>query len=524
MKYKTITNIFTPSHQEFIISAAKNVANKLNANFVGSYGKKTIFKKNKFVLNQLEMLEGKLQNNRTNFYLKNAALELKEIEKNIIKRNNESKYKLKEKDLENLKGRITSLWEYLINRYNINCILFEDIPHQISDWILYDIAIRKKIICVGLVPILGSKGLFSWTRYNRPGIIARNCINGLKNNHIFKNERVLEYIKNLETITHKESVNRFLHDQNLDFIFKDNSKVYNSKKVILKKELKKSVTIYAKRFKDYFRKFKYKNHYPTDIWLVNFDKNYKTNYEQYLDEIEKSNLKKRKNFNIYKKLSISFNEKRFQKFVIVCLQFQPEVSTTPLAYPFDDIYFFIKNLRKNLSKQITILIKEHPSQFCEEYTRYPEFWRDKNLYNNINNLHNTYFLDMDTDLFFASKNSLCIFNFGGNIGCEMILREQHIANIGNSWYYPAISNHVITNEKELESYAKNIYKKKKLFDLNSNKYKEIFYSMCKYSCFGIGGSFGIKEKKEFLKMNKIDEKQNSELISQLYIYEIKNIP
>lgn len=521
MKRKIIKNIFTPSHQTYIIEATKKVSFELNANFVGSYGAKSKFNKEKFTLNQLEMLEGRIQNKIIK--LSNSAFKLKEIEKNIIKRNNESKYKLNNRELQLLKGRIIESWEFILNKYNIDCILFEDIPHQLSDWILYELAHNKKILCVGLVPILGSKGLFSWTRYDEPGIIAKNCIKGLKNEHIFYNKRVVEYIKNLNGISHKESVNKFLHDQNLDFIFNENSEIKENNYLFINKLIIPFLKKNLNNFKDYLRKIKYNRNYPTDIWLVNFDKRYNTNYENYLEEIIKSRKKKENNFKIYNKLSIQFNNKKFKKFVIVCLQFQPEVSTTPIAYPFDSVNYFLKNLRKNLNKDITILIKEHPSQFSQEYARYPEYWRDESFYKNIYKFHNTFFLSMDTDLFNASNYSICIFNFGGNIGCEMILREKHIANIGSSWYSSCISEHTITNEIELENYSKNINKMKKIFELNSKNYKKIFNSMCRYSCFGIGGSFGIKGKKEFFKMNKIDEEQNAELISKLYLYEIKNL-
>lgn len=519
MQRNLIKNVFTPSHQKYIVNAAKIFSLELNAKLVGSYAAKTKIKKEYFTINQLEILEGRLKNNPLNIDIYGRRAKIKEIESRLLKRNNTSSFKINKRELEFLKGRIINIWNLLIKRYSIDCILFEDIPHQLNDWLLYDVAKSKNILCIGCTPILINKGLISWKDYNKPSFKINNILEDKSDKQFLYNKRALDYINSLKGLSHKESIKKFTEDQKLDFLEDDKVQKPNKNREItsyLKKEFHKTKQI----IKEFLRKIKYVNHYPTDIWLVNFDNKYKTNYSNYSKQIKNAHKEKEFNLKLYQKLSIKFSKNNFKKFVIVCLQYQPETSTTPLAYPFDDSKYFIEILRENLDNEISILIKDHPSQFSKEYTRYPESWRNKNFYKDITKLKNTFFLDIKTDLFLASENAIAIFNFGGNIGSELILREKHIVTMGNSWFTPCIPKHTIKNEEELKIYLKNIYYNQKVYQENAKSYISLFESICASSCNGLAGSFGIHNRKEFFEMNNIDEKENSKIIAKLYLSEI----
>ena len=332
---KKIKNIFTPSNQKFMHGAAQLIAKSVKGNFVGGYSPKTLMQKNICYLNQLEMLEGRINfSNKFKIDL-NKRSKLSEIEKRLVKRNNESKFKLNIEELEYLKSRTIQLWEKILDSYKIDCILFEDIPHEINDWFLYNLAKKRKIFCAGLTPVLGSRGTFSWTEYDKPGIIAKNIISGLNIKNAFYNQAVINYMNSLDGISHRESMQKFLCDQDISVLLDENkfSLVGASLKILgnMKNKLK-----------EFYRHIKYKKFYLTDIWLVNFDKNYVSGYKNYLEEINLSKRKKIINKNFYKKSSINSIPDGCKKYVIVCLQYQPEVSTCPVASPImkTDIKFF----------------------------------------------------------------------------------------------------------------------------------------------------------------------------------------
>ena len=97
-----------------------------------------------------------------------------------------------------------------------------------------------------------------------------------------------------------------------------------------------------------------------------------------------------------------------------------------------------------------------------------------------------------------------------------------MATVGSMLVLSCIEKHVIKNQIDLKHYAGKIEYFKEIYNLNSQKYKDLFIEMCKYSCFGFGGGGGIIGAKEFMKMNNLTEEDNSKVIAKLFKLEIDN--
>ena len=77
------------------------------------------------------------------------------------------------------------------------------------------------------------------------------------------------------------------------------------------------------------------------------------------------------------------------------MNMQPEATTYPLATGWEDQVRAVTKLRK-LFPTFRILIKDHPRQFSYEFRN--KDYRSKRIYDQLQSIHNTFFLPIDVDL------------------------------------------------------------------------------------------------------------------------------
>lgn len=141
----------------------------------------------------------------------------------------------------------------------------------------------------------------------------------------------------------------------------------------------------------------------------------------------------RRFYKEYKRLSID-NEKlkSLYKYIYVPLHYQPEATTLPLGGFFSDQLYMIKKLRSILPDDITILVKEHRSQFNHQLRgykgRYLEFWDE------IMKLHNVLLCPLDADPKKLILDSLLVATVTGTAGWEAIVYKKPCVIFGNAWY------------------------------------------------------------------------------------------
>jgi len=133
-----------------------------------------------------------------------------------------------------------------------------------------------------------------------------------------------------------------------------------------------------------------------------------------------------RNFLYYKKHSQEIDYKNTDYFLFF-LHYQPERSTLPEGYGFEDQFFAIKILSKMLPKGTKLVVKEHPSMFI----RGSEF-KIRSIYNykSILNLPNVELCKMHMDNFKLMDNALAVSTITGTVALEGYVRRKPVILFG----------------------------------------------------------------------------------------------
>jgi len=135
-----------------------------------------------------------------------------------------------------------------------------------------------------------------------------------------------------------------------------------------------------------------------------------------------------RNFFYYKKHSKDIKCKDVDYFLFF-LHYQPERSTLPEGYGFEDQFYAIKILSKMLPKGVRLVVKEHPSMF----TRGSEF-KIRSIYNydSIKKLDNVDLCAMHMDNFQLMDNALAVATITGTVALEGYVRKKPVILFGRS--------------------------------------------------------------------------------------------
>lgn len=135
-----------------------------------------------------------------------------------------------------------------------------------------------------------------------------------------------------------------------------------------------------------------------------------------------------RNFLFYKKHSKEIDYNNIDYFLFF-LHYQPERSTLPEGYGFEDQFYAIKILSKMLPEGVRLVVKEHPSMF----KRGSEF-KVRSLYNykSILNLGNVDLCKMHMDNFQLMDHALAVSTITGSVALEGFVRRKPVILFGRS--------------------------------------------------------------------------------------------
>ena len=162
-------------------------------------------------------------------------------------------------------------------------------------------------------------------------------------------------------------------------------------------------------------------------------------------------------------ISVSIDEIDTSKPYIFCgLQYQPEKSTCPLGGRFVNQILMIELIAKNLPAGWNLYVKEHPSQFVFDYTRYGDLFRNQEYYERIMKMPNTYLLSLKTDVFNVIDGSEGVASVTGTICWEAAMRGKLSLNFGHSWLKGCEGIFEIFTKKDLVNALRLIKNKHKV--------------------------------------------------------------
>lgn len=202
-----------------------------------------------------------------------------------------------------------------------------------------------------------------------------------------------------------------------------------------------------------------------------------------------------RNFLFYKKHSKEIDLKN-TKYFLFYLHYQPERSTLPEGFGFEDQFYAIKVLSKLLPDGVRLVVKEHPSMF----KRGSEL-KVRSLYNyqSILALGNVDLCKMHMDNFQLMDHALAVSTITGTVALEGYIRKKPIILFGRS-LLQVEGVHVFSAMKELRSFViDTLHDRIKIDDV-----KNSLFEICKKGVFsGLDDEYPILDfyTKRKYKMN-----------------------
>jgi hypothetical protein len=141
---------------------------------------------------------------------------------------------------------------------------------------------------------------------------------------------------------------------------------------------------------------------------------------------------KSRNRSFYERAATPF--KSGSPYVYLALSSQPEMSTSPSGNEFVHQLLAVRLLSNALPEGWRLLVKEHPSQFNANHSRYAETFRNKSYYQSILQFHNTELVPMATDPFEIMDNAQAVVSVGGSTAFQALVRGRRGLLFGHAWY------------------------------------------------------------------------------------------
>lgn len=309
-------------------------------------------------------------------------------------------------------------WVAVFKKCNINLAIFEETPHQVIDYAAYCVAKVKNIKTLIPVRLLPGCG------YLLTGRISESVIAGGQNDfgNFSSKKKTKEYY---DEFTRKSYfINKNLFWDQTDDSGNISDSISYLKSIAYKIFNVKIFYTYLNNFKTFESDQRQKN-----VSLLNSD----IHYLRFLYEKSKIIYLKHALRKQYNKIATDIPPTT--PFVLCALQYQPELSTCPLAGRYACQEHMIAYLADNLPEGWTLLIKEHPSQFVSSYARYGQAFRRSSFYHDIlENNENVQFVSQNISIQSLIDASQLVAAPGGSICFEAAVRGKAVINFGGGWF------------------------------------------------------------------------------------------
>lgn len=317
-------------------------------------------------------------------------------------------------------------WHSVLSNIKPNAIVFSNIPHLLYDYPLYLIAktLQIKTLIFNVTPFAG------W-HYLTDSIFSDDNSSNLVS--------LIEDTKEIQEDFAIQSIRPYEH-QNYETPY------YMKKQYAYDKKLKAHKRKYLAFAKAVGKKAIIKSGLTkktTPIDSVPMRSDWRHNFFSFtgesglISDISYKVIKKRFKNRLHESyLSNCTSSKKIDKiksYVYVPLHYQPEATTAPGGDLYSDQIYMIEQLRDSLPKDVSIIVKEHYSQFTSALYGFRGRYLD--YYKKIKSIDNTYLAPLDYDQKKLILNSLCVATVTGTAGWEAIQYGKYSIVFGEPWYY-----------------------------------------------------------------------------------------
>lgn len=326
---------------------------------------------------------------------------------------------------DDLLKRQLSYWNFILNKFDINIILFSNAPHLPYDYPLY-LCAKKLGIKVLMFNVTSIKGWF----YLTDRIGGRPLEADSKN---------LELSRGLNHSA--EFLQPFLYKTHISpWYMERQAKQQNSiSNRIRTMPLFSLVMAYLSAIKnvlkerDGIKEYFFKGGKPSS-----FKSGFGT-YSSKCISINKfskirvnAERKRKKIKREYLNCSHRVNPETVGRYIYFAMHYQPELTTTPLGGDASDQFYTIKALSKALPEGVKLVVKEHPSQFSSAL--HGEQGRDEGAWERVSQLDNTIISDIGVSSISLIANAEAIVTITGTVGWEAIVNKKPCIFFGEAWY------------------------------------------------------------------------------------------
>lgn len=121
-----------------------------------------------------------------------------------------------------------------------------------------------------------------------------------------------------------------------------------------------------------------------------------------------------------------------QDYVFFALQYEPERTTNPDAGLYNEQLIALLTLRSALPSNVTIVVKEHPSQFYSSQNGFAG--RHPNFYVNLSLISGVTVAPKETSSIELIENAMFCATLTGSVGFEALLKGKKCLLFGMAWY------------------------------------------------------------------------------------------
>jgi hypothetical protein len=327
-------------------------------------------------------------------------------------------------------------WQTVLLDAKIDAVVFEEEPHQPSDYILYHVCEYLRIPTLLFVRTLPELGIIPMYRYEEGSPVILNryraSLESYTGGQVALNERAARYF---EVLAADYSDVRKLHlwDQ-LDELEKDDG--------VLSRLTGYGKRVYAKVAK-LFEMDRIAIHLRAITGIKRIDSDQKVKGKEFFESHQgyfagkrfgwRTKKRKKGNLRRYEEMATP-NLDLEQPYIFCALQFQPEKSTCPMGGAYVDQVLMIEALSAALPRGWLIYVKDHPSQYVNNYRRYGDFFfRGEAYYERILSLGNTRLVSLDAEPFPLIDSAKAVASIGGTILWEAVVRGTPTLCFAYSW-------------------------------------------------------------------------------------------
>ncbi|MFN3171100.1 MAG: hypothetical protein ACE37E_10450 [Hyphomicrobiales bacterium] len=330
-------------------------------------------------------------------------------------------------------------WSLVFERTQATAVIFEEVPHQAIDYALYLAAGHHGLLTV--VPIRGLPDA---------GFLANDKVGG-------KPRGILEQQKaSADGVRAGTGAEAFIagmdadYDTHLNMILwdhKDSVREIVSKSSRIRQSLTLARTLRPRHgLKQYWTNLRhFKNDQKTARRTL---QNSRMTYPEFLWHKSRTLIKKARLRRLYQRLTSQAPDLT-QPFIYCCLQYQPEASTSPMAGRYVDQWLMVAHLAAVLPDGWHIYVKEHPSQFSGEYSRYGERFRSEAFYKKLLSYENVSLVPLHIDSFTLIDASRAVAGPGGSVCFEAVARGKAAINFGEGFFVGCPGIHQVKKAEEV---------------------------------------------------------------------------